>query len=61
MVCVVGFGAILVAFVAGWWFSGSYRITAHRERHRTIRELRIQNFELLRSISEEEHRLAALR
>ena len=60
MVCAVGFGAILVAFLAGL-FSGSYSITAHRERCREIRELRIQNFELSRSISEEEHRLAALR
>jgi len=55
--CAVGFAVVIVA----GWFSGSYRLAAHRERFRQLQELRVQNWELSREISEKKNHLAALK
>ena len=54
--CAVGFAVVIVA----GWFSGSYSIRAHRERYYQLQELRVQNWELAREISEKKNHLAAL-
>jgi hypothetical protein len=56
----VGSGAIIVALLTGW-ISGSYSITAHRERYLELRELQIENEELSRAVSEKGHRLATMK